>query len=87
MEAEQDAFLKEASAEGSSSRLRPAFQNLKTWISGAYYSSEPGMRELGWTESSQYAVRARKAIAEDVAAPLARFGIVLPPERLDPLLQ
>jgi hypothetical protein len=47
--AEQDAFLKEASAEGSSSRLRPAFQNLKTWISGAYYSSEPGMRELGWT--------------------------------------
>jgi hypothetical protein len=24
------------------------FQNLKDWIAGAYYSSEPGMRELGW---------------------------------------
>jgi hypothetical protein len=44
------------------------------------------VRELGWTESSQYASRARKAVADDVAAPLARFGIVLPPERLEPLL-
>jgi hypothetical protein len=25
------------------------FENLKGWISGAYYSSEAGMRELGWT--------------------------------------
>jgi hypothetical protein len=25
-----------------------AFQNLKEWIAGAYYSSEQGMRELGW---------------------------------------
>jgi hypothetical protein len=25
------------------------FENLKTWITGAYYSSEMGMRELGWT--------------------------------------
>jgi hypothetical protein len=24
------------------------FQNLKEWIAGAYYSSEQGMRELGW---------------------------------------
>jgi len=24
------------------------FENLKEWISGAYYSSEIGMRELGW---------------------------------------
>jgi gluconate 2-dehydrogenase subunit 3-like protein len=24
------------------------FNNLKEWISGAYYSSEQGMRELGW---------------------------------------
>jgi hypothetical protein len=29
--------------------LRNAFENLKEWISGAYYSSEMGMRELGWT--------------------------------------
>jgi hypothetical protein len=25
------------------------FINLRSWISGAYYSSEIGMRELGWT--------------------------------------
>jgi hypothetical protein len=29
--------------------LRDHFENLKGWISGAYYSSEVGMRELGWT--------------------------------------
>ena len=29
--------------------IRDQFEHLKGWISGAYYSSEPGMRELGWT--------------------------------------
>jgi hypothetical protein len=29
--------------------IRDHFENLKSWISGAYYSSEIGMRELGWT--------------------------------------
>jgi hypothetical protein len=29
--------------------LREHFENLKGWISGAYYSSEAGMREFGWT--------------------------------------
>jgi len=29
--------------------LRDHFENLKSWISGAYYSSEVGMKELGWT--------------------------------------
>ena len=29
--------------------LSPHFENLKGWISGAYYSSEVGMRDLGWT--------------------------------------
>ena len=48
--AEQDALLQEAStAEAGTSKLRAPFQNLKGWIAGAYYSSEPGMRELGWT--------------------------------------
>lgn len=32
-----------------SSDLHAHFENLKGWISGAYYSSEAGMRELGWT--------------------------------------
>jgi hypothetical protein len=30
--------------------LRDHFENLKGWIAGAYYSTEIGMRELGWTE-------------------------------------
>ena len=29
--------------------LNEHFNNLKGWISGAYYSSETGMTELGWT--------------------------------------
>jgi hypothetical protein len=28
---------------------RDYFENLKSWVTGAYYSSEVGMRELGWT--------------------------------------
>lgn len=31
--------------------LRDRFEHLKGWIVGAYYSSEIGMRELGWTGS------------------------------------
>ena len=52
--AEQDAILQAAST-GESGRakgtttLRDHFQTLKGWISGAYYSSEQGMKELGWT--------------------------------------
>jgi hypothetical protein len=30
--------------------LRGHFENLKAWIRGAYYSSEAGMRDLGWAE-------------------------------------
>ena len=29
--------------------LRDHFENIKGWVSGAYYSSEMGMKELGWT--------------------------------------
>ncbi len=47
--AEQDGILREASTADSKSAMRGHFQNLKDWIAGAYYSSEPGMRELGWT--------------------------------------
>jgi hypothetical protein len=45
---EQDAILREASTADEKSAIRGHFQNLKDWIAGAYYSSEPGMRELGW---------------------------------------
>src|SRR5271155_1530675 len=34
---------------------REHFENLKEWISGAYYSSEIGMRELGWDGSYVFA--------------------------------
>ncbi len=58
---EQNALLMDAStrpakesATGGDGKkdpgLRGHFENLKGWISGAYYSSEAGMRELGWTE-------------------------------------
>jgi Gluconate 2-dehydrogenase subunit 3 len=40
---------KNAAAEKKESELYGHFENLKGWISGAYYSSEVGMRELGWT--------------------------------------
>lgn len=40
------------------------------------------VRELGWTESSLYKARARRAVLDEVVAPLARFGIELPRERL-----
>jgi hypothetical protein len=47
---EQDAVLRDAStAVATISPMRGHFENLKEWIAGAYYSSEIGMRELGWT--------------------------------------
>jgi len=36
-------------AAGGRRTIRDHFENLKGWVSGAYYSSEIGMRELGWT--------------------------------------
>ena len=49
---------KGASTDGAgkeSLRLLQDFENLKGWISGAYYSSEMGMRELGWTPDRVFA--------------------------------
>jgi len=47
--AQQDALLREAStADAKTSAFAGHFQHLKDWIAGAYYSSEAGMRELGW---------------------------------------
>jgi Gluconate 2-dehydrogenase subunit 3 len=49
---EQEALLQAAStADVARSAERRHFQVLKEWIVGAYYTSEPGMRELGWTGS------------------------------------
>jgi len=49
---EKEAASGESSADEHTGERAPAlhdhFENLKGWISGAYYSSEAGMRELGW---------------------------------------
>lgn len=48
--ADQDAILRDAfAADAKTSGMRAHVENLKGWIAGAYYSSELGMRELGWT--------------------------------------
>jgi hypothetical protein len=36
-------------------KLHEHFENLKGWVSGAYYSSEMGMKELGWTADRVFA--------------------------------
>jgi hypothetical protein len=46
--ADEDHPAKKPSSE-SRLTLRDHFENLKTWVTGAYYSSETGMHELGWT--------------------------------------
>ena len=50
---EKEAASGESSAEEHAGESAPTlhvhFENMKGWISGAYYSSEAGMRELGWT--------------------------------------
>jgi hypothetical protein len=51
-QAKDDAAGK-ARKEGSG--LHEHFENLKGWVSGAYYSSEMGMRELGWAEDRVFA--------------------------------
>ena len=46
---EQDApAARRLDGAGKVGRWAAHFQNLKDWIAGAYYSSETGMRELGW---------------------------------------
>lgn len=45
----------EAEVAKKNSALYSHFENLKGWISGAYYSSEVGMRELGWTGDYAFA--------------------------------
>src|SRR5712664_1778058 len=44
-----------AEAGEKRARLHEHFENLKGWVSGAYYSSEMGMKELGWTPDRVFA--------------------------------
>src|SRR6266567_345778 len=49
---ESDSSAEDGSSVGAAGKnqrvLYDHFENLKGWISGAYYSTEAGMRELGW---------------------------------------
>jgi hypothetical protein len=51
----QAAGEKDTSGKPARRTLRDDFDNLKGWVVGAYYSSETGMRELGWTGNMFYA--------------------------------
>jgi hypothetical protein len=55
-----DASVNKVGAQATSGEreekgLHVHFENLKGWVTGAYYSSEMGMRELGWTEDRVFA--------------------------------
>jgi hypothetical protein len=50
---EVNELLQAVAAKESSNRAH--FENLKEWAVGAYYSSEIGMRELGWTPDRVFA--------------------------------
>ena len=43
-----------ADAEAAPPNLRDHFEELKEWVRGAYYSSEAGMRDLGWDGEVAY---------------------------------
>lgn len=58
--------------------LAPLWQRLQSRVEDGVTSEGyrlEHVRELGWTESSLYKERAKRAIEDDVLAPLARFGI------------
>jgi len=57
---EASAATAKANSDGAAAEENPAglhkhFENLKGCVSGAYYSSEIGMKELGWTPGRVFA--------------------------------
>lgn len=55
-DSQRNRLLRDASREPvvGTSALYEHFHHLRVWCSGAYYSSEAGMRELGWTGDYVY---------------------------------
>jgi hypothetical protein len=51
---DRDSSIDDDRAPVLGATLRDHFENLKGWIVGAYYSTEAGMRELGWTEETYF---------------------------------
>jgi gluconate 2-dehydrogenase subunit 3-like protein len=50
-----DAKQNSEGAGENSAGLHKHFENLKGWVAGAYYSSEIGMKELGWMPDRVFA--------------------------------
>jgi gluconate 2-dehydrogenase subunit 3-like protein len=50
--ADRNSLLANVSQSGATTEH---FNHLKEWIAGAYYSSEAGMRELGWDDTHAFA--------------------------------
>jgi hypothetical protein len=46
---QRDSLLTFVSTSAENSATRESFEDLKEWIVASYYSSEAGMKELGWT--------------------------------------
>ncbi len=51
----ESSHVQDPRDEKKAPELHGHFENMKGWISGAYYSSEMGMRELGWTGENVFA--------------------------------
>jgi len=69
--------------------LSPLWQRLQSRVEDGVTSEGyelTHIRELGWTESSLYKERAKRAIERDVLAPLARYGIHPSRDRIDAVL-
>ena len=62
-EAQLRGLLADVSSPGSP--VEGEFLNLRHWIAGAYYSSEAGMRELGWTPDRVFPVYPSCTHSED----------------------
>jgi hypothetical protein len=89
LDAEERARLGIVAAE-TLELLAPLWQRLESRVEDGVTTEGfllEHVRELGWTESSLYKERARRAVDRDVIAPLARFGIAPPRERIDALLR
>jgi hypothetical protein len=50
-----DSLLTVVSTSPKDSAIRESFEVLKEWVVGSYYSSEIGMKELGWTPNRFFA--------------------------------
>lgn len=62
---QRDEILRAVSTAPEAGPQRAAFADLKTWVVGAYYSSETGMTELGWTSSRFFDSLPACSLADD----------------------